>query len=294
MTPKVSWMRPSMWCMTNKTRNSKVNKQRVPMMEQIRRMVRGVFGWDCPFYRLLGKMLNQISILHSEGLKTARQLSRLKAASKGGTAEAIQFSRLKYPFFVRPGMKDVSVVINNFIREEYGAIEPAFSPKVLVDGGAYIGDTSAYFLSKYPSLRSIAFEPMLDSFSMAKQNLALYGDRVELLQIALTADGQPISMTGEQTGAHASSKSEVKVQTMNIEQILARLPENRIDILKLDVEGAEGSIFADADAADRWLPRIGFIIVETHGDDVTKTVLGALQAANWAAQRVRNLYFCKP
>jgi FkbM family methyltransferase len=189
-------------------------------------------------------------------------------------------------------MKDVSVAVNNFIREEYGAVEPPSSPKILVDGGAYIGDTTAYFLSKYPSLRSIAFEPMPDSFAMAQQNLKPYNDRVELLQMALTADGQPIQMTGEQTGARAGAQGKIEVQTITITQILERLPENRIDILKLDVEGSEGPIFADA--PERWLPKVNFIIVETHGDEVTNTVLGALQAANWTIERVRNLYFCSP
>jgi hypothetical protein len=35
-----------------------------------------------------------------------------------------------------------------------------------------------------------------------------------------------------------------------------------VDILKIDIEGAELEIFSDG--ADEWLPRIGLIIIETH------------------------------
>ena len=262
------------------------------MVEKIRRMVRGVLGWDSPVYRLGAHMLNQACILFGEGLRTERQLSRLKSSPKAGGDEIVRFSKLNHPFFVRPGMKDVSVVINNFIREEYGAIEPPCSPKILVDGGAFIGDTSAYFLSKYQRLHCIAFEPMPDSFAAAQKNLSVYGDRVELFQMALTVDGQPIRMAGEETGARASACGDIEIESMTIEQILQRLPGNRIDILKLDVEGAEGPIFANE--PERWLSRIGFIIVETHGKEVTDTVLNVLQGANWIVTRVRNLYFCKP
>jgi hypothetical protein len=75
-----------------------VSKKKALMIEQIRRAVRGVLRWDSSLYRLGSQILNQISTLRSEDLKTVRQLSRLKSSAKSGAAEAVQFTRLKYPF----------------------------------------------------------------------------------------------------------------------------------------------------------------------------------------------------
>lgn len=260
-------------------------------MEKIRRALRGVLGWDSWAYRRGSELLNLMSLLRSEEMRTALALSRLGKAAPGGAAEALRFTRLMHPFNIRPGTNDVSVAVNNFVREEYGAFGELTNPRVLVDGGAYIGDTSAYFLSRFPGLRSIALEPMADSLAQARANLAPYGDRVELRQAALTADGAMVRMSGVQTGARIGESGDIEVPSQTITQILDSLPEGRIDILKLDIEGAEGPIFAQSPAT--WLDRVGLIIVETHGPQITDTVLCVLAANGWSAERVRNLYFCR-
>jgi FkbM family methyltransferase len=260
-------------------------------MEQIRRVLREVLGWDSWAYRRGSELLGLMSLLRSEGLGTARALNRLGKAAPGVAAEELRFSRLLHPFHIRPGTKDVSVALNNFVREEYGALGDLKNPRVLVDGGAYIGDTSAYFLSRFPELRSIALEPMADSLAQARVNLAPYGDRVELREAALTVDGAMVRMSGEQTGARIGDTGNIEVPSQSIPQILDSLPEGRIDILKMDIEGAEGMIFAQS--PETWLERVGMIIVETHGPQITDTVLGALKANGWRADRVRNLYFCR-
>ncbi len=261
-------------------------------MERLRGVLRGVLGWDSRAYRFGAELLNLVSLIRIEGLATTRTLLHLRSASPGGSARAINFARLAYPFFIRPGTKDVTVAINNFVREEYGAVIHVLQPRLLVDGGAYIGDTSAYFLSRYPSLRSIALEPMEDNLKIARRNLALYGDRVELLSMALTADGARVHMSGVETGARVSDSGCVEVPSTTIAQILSSLPEGRIDILKLDIEGAEGPIFAQQPEA--WLPYVDSIIVETHGPAITTTVLDALDRNGWIAERHRHLYFCCP
>ncbi|AKO97739.1 methyltransferase, FkbM family [Marinovum algicola DG 898] len=261
-------------------------------MERLRRALRGRLGWNSPLYRFGAQSLNLIVTLRRDGLRTAIRLRRLAFAPAAEPNVAFQFSTLSHTFHLRPGTKDASVAVDNFIREEYAAIAPPSDPVVLLDGGAYIGDTSAFFLSKYPRLRSIAFEPMPDSFHLAEKNLAPYVGRVELFNIALTADGSPVRMSGEQTGARAGNQGDIVVKSRTIPSVLATLPEKRIDILKLDIEGAEGPIFANNPAA--WLPQVGFIIIETHGPTVTETVLSTLKAAGWRIKRVRNLYFCQP
>ncbi len=259
-------------------------------MEKIRRAFRDLLGWDSWIYRFCAESFNFTMLLWYESLVTALALQRLARSAPGGDAEALRFVRLIHPFYIRPGTKDVLVALNNFVREEYGAICRLSDPRVLIDAGAYIGDTSAYFLSRFPGLRAIALEPMPENFSQAYRNLAPYGDRVDLRQVALTADGDMVLMSGMQTGACISATGSVEVASQTIPQILNSLPEGRIDILKMDIEGAEKEIFAQS--PELWLDRVGMMIVETHGLETTNAFLGVLKENRWSAQRFRNLYFC--
>lgn len=260
-------------------------------MDGLRRLVRNVLGWDSKIYRRAAETWNRVKVRLAETSDTARALRRLSETPAGAPAEPVAFRALAHPFHLRPGTKDVLVAINNFVRREYGAFDAKGAPKVMVDGGAYIGDTSAYFLSRFPGLRVIALEPMPESREQAQRNLAPYGDRVELREAALTADGAPVRMSGVQTGARIGDAGDLEVPSVSISQLLDEMPDARIDILKLDIEGAEGPIFADA--PERWLDRVGTIIVETHGPEITDTVLGAMATNGWAARRYRNLYFCQ-
>jgi predicted O-methyltransferase YrrM len=99
--------------------------------------------------------------------------------------------------FIRPGTPDVSTIINNVIREEYGHFSYAGDPQWMVDAGAYIGDTAAYFLSRFPRFRVIALEPNPPAFAMASQNLKPYGERVILMKKGLWVDDQNVLFGGE-------------------------------------------------------------------------------------------------
>lgn len=80
-------------------------------MEKIRRALRGVLGWNSWTYRSGSVLLSLISLLRSEGMRTALALNRLSKAAPGGAAEALRFARLMHPFNIRPGTKDVSVAV---------------------------------------------------------------------------------------------------------------------------------------------------------------------------------------
>ena len=112
-------------------------------------------------------LVDFLSILKPEGLDTCRLLRRLTVSSCEGNQVAVALRRLSHPIVIRPATSDVLSVINNCIREEYGQFKETKVPKLIIDAGAYIGDTSAYFLSRFPSARVIALEPNPESFIQA-------------------------------------------------------------------------------------------------------------------------------
>ena len=127
---------------------------------------------------------------------------------------------------------------------------------------------------------------------MAEQNLAPYGDRVTLLPFALSSTEAPVKFSGLQMGARINETGDLKIDAITIPQLLERLPDGRVNILKMDIEGAEDAIFQDDPA--KWMPKVDFIIVETHGPKITHNVLEALKSNGWSWFLYRDLYFCQP
>jgi hypothetical protein len=93
-------------------------------------------------------------------------------------------------------------------------------------------------------------------------------------------------------GAGIRDAGDIEVETVTIPRLLERFPGGRVNILKMDIEGAEDEIFRDDPGI--WLPNIDCIIVETHGPEITRNVHDALLRNGWTWKRYRNLYYCKP
>lgn len=264
------------------------------MIEVIRQIVRKQLGYRSPIYRLAAKAYGDATILAREGVGTFAKLRKLNSlpAVDGSEAVPIRFSNLDYPLYLRPGTEDIGAAVDNIVRREYGHFDPTKEPKTMVDAGAYIGDTSAYFLSRYPQLRVIALEPNPESYPLAQRNLKPYGERVELLREALGARAGSVRFGGREMGARIGGGEGHEVNVTTVQHLLERFPDGQIDILKLDIEGAETELFS-GDAAP-WLGAVNHIIVETHGPESTSAVLSTLERNGWSYERYRNLYFCEP
>jgi len=261
-------------------------------VELARRNIREAIGYRSWAYRTAARMLDLGALVLSEGPGAAIRIERLKAATgQREKSVAVKFRRLKYPISLRPGSRDVETLISNVVRLEYGQLKlPTDAAHFIVDGGAYIGDTSAYFLSIYPASRILALEPNRESFDIAKRNLEPYGDRVALLHKALADKRGTLFLSGLETGAKVTATGTMAVECLTVSDLIAMSPNGRINVLKLDIEGAEEALFSNE--TGEWLNKVDHIIVETHGPACEKVVLGALESANWTVRRYRNLYYC--
>lgn len=165
-------------------------------IEFLRQRARGVIGYQSALYRAAAKSLDFVSIVQREGLTTYAALNRARAAQDGGASLRMSFKNLRHPILIRPGTQDADTVINNIVREEYGQFTPPRDPLWMIDAGAYIGDTTAYFLCRFDKLRVIALEPNPESFPTAVANLAPYGERAILLPKGLWSRDERLSLGG--------------------------------------------------------------------------------------------------
>jgi FkbM family methyltransferase len=257
-------------------------------LELARRRIRQVLGYRSPIYRLAAELFNRYEILRREGWRTLWQIE--KASHASGPEITLNLRSLRHPIAVRPGTEDVPALINNAIREEYGQLPADFKPAVIVDAGAYIGDTSAYFLSRFPASRIIALEPNTDSFPLASRNLEPYGKQVSLLPAALWSETTTVCFAGSQTGA-AISASGSEVPTITMPALMEEFGLDFIDLLKLDIEGAEAQVIPTG--LGGWLEKVGMILLETHGADIEAAVIPLLCQSGFSCRQMRNVWYCK-
>jgi|GEM_PF-2898415 len=144
------------------------------------------------------------------------------------------------------------------------------SPNYIIDAGAHIGCSSLYYALKFPGARILAVEAEASNFRQLRKNTenipAIHPLHAAVFhrsgQVVVTNPGdQPWGFqVGDPDQAALDSGSTIRAQTIDELIRLSGFPH--IDILKLDIEGAEREIFA-ADTGS-WLPLVRMIVVELH------------------------------
>jgi FkbM family methyltransferase len=260
-------------------------------METLRQIFRGILKPDSGLYKGAAVVMDFLSTMMTDGYKTWSELKGLGKGSQNDPPRPVTFGNLAYPIFIRPGTQDAHTIINNVIRKEYDQVKLTTAPIWMIDAGAYIGDTTAYFLSRYPGLRIIALEPNPPSYEMAKQNLEPYGERAILLKKGLYITDGVTFFSGDSTGA-SIGKSGFEIDCTTILSILERYSIPRIDILKMDIEGAEEAIFGSN--PEKWLGRVGMLIIEIHGSHIKPMITSVLTDNGFSMKQYRSIWYCQP
>lgn len=197
-------------------------------------------------------------------------------AVKGRLTKSPVYYQLKrpdcrFPFRVRLPSSDVRAYRQIFIDQEYD-FQVDTPPKVIIDAGANIGLASIYFANRYPEAKIIAIEPERTNFELLKENVAPYSQIIPL-QAALWNKNEEIDLIDPGQGNWAfmttnGSSSDAppnnarhKVKALTIDQILQDYGLAKVDILKIDIEGAEKEVFNDSSS---WIDKVDSLIVELH------------------------------
>lgn len=257
-------------------------------LETIRQLARGTLGYRSATYRLAAKLLTRAEILRKEGFKTLAAVDRISAMN-AGDLEMVDFRSLLYPIEVRPGTTDLATVLDTIVREEYGKYLPNGGIQSMIDAGAFIGDTSSWFLSRFPKLSVWALEPNPENYWLASRNLGRYVGRAEVLPFALSHTAGTVHFSGDATGGGIAD-SGIEVESVTIPKLLSRVPGHCVDVLKIDIEGAELDLFTKGSLD--WLGQVKLIIIELHGVAIEEAVLEVLKVHGFNARRYRSVFYC--
>lgn len=182
---------------------------------------------------------------------------------------SINRDEIKFPFNIRLGTSDLWAYEQLFGDEAY-TIEFNKLPKIIVDAGANIGLASVYFANKFPGAKIIAIEPELSNFKLLQKNISQY-ENISAIQAALWNKNDTIDLIDPGLGYWAfqtigaadstSAKKHSKVKAITMDQLIREYNLEYIDILKMDIEGAEKEVL---ESADPWIDKIGVLIIELH------------------------------
>jgi len=184
---------------------------------------------------------------------------------------------LAYPFFyryylfkfktliVRKGTTDRHIFRQIFITNDC-RIPVKIKPKLIIDGGANVGYSSLWFMNKYPGAKIMAIEPEESNYKVLEKNVKGWENIVPIkagmwhknvfLKIVDDGSGEWGFRTEE-----VDSLEEGSIKAITIDEILKLSGCDKIDILKIDIEGAEKELFSENYS---WLNKVNILVIELH------------------------------
>ncbi len=153
---------------------------------------------------------------------------------------------------------------------------------VILDCGAHIGLASIYFAQRHPKAEIHAFEADPGIFALYERNIRSMGlesIRRHNKAVWVHGDGVAFASSGDDSGHIVGGDAGTSLPSVRLRDVISGL--ERVDMLKLDVEGAEFAILRDCVDI---LERVRRTVIEVHmlgGDASLASLLGVLETAGF-------------
>jgi FkbM family methyltransferase len=213
--------------------------------------------------------------------------------SKGKGIIILRLKQLRTPIYLRANSSDIDVFFKIFVEEEYNFFLPV-NAQFIIDCGANIGLSALFFAMKYPKAKIVAIEPENNNYSILLKNVAGYPNIIPVQKAiwhesTILRISNPLNMGNYGfmvTKNEAFGTAFNEISTITIPDIMRDYQQQSVDILKLDIEGAEMELFSNNAG---WIENICQIYIETH--DWIKT--GCSKALFTAVQNFQYDVFSK-
>lgn len=147
-----------------------------------------------------------------------------------------------------------------FVDEAY-KFQSSLSSPIIYDCGANIGTSVLYFKSLYPTAKITAFEADKNIFefligNIKKNNL----NNIALIDKAVWTHNNGVKFSPDcADGGAISSEKGIEIPSIRLKDLLSK--EEFVDMLKIDIEGAETEVIIDCDEE---LKKVNNIFIEYH------------------------------
>jgi FkbM family methyltransferase len=226
----------------------------------------GTQTYPAPFDELLGVASDAVWTLRS-------RLPREATLSAGGpvlTATIDNRVSLRYrDTFSDKGVLHQVLSEQNYLVDRFQDAWPGLTrytvptdllggPPLIIDCGANIGVSSVYFALKYPHARVVAIEPEAQNFELLVSNTSPFPNIVPMQRAIAARPGNVLIHDPGRGGWAMCAGVEVgggavigEIEALTVAQVVEQFPGTVPFLLKVDIEGAEGALFAEnTDAMD--------------------------------------------
>lgn len=172
--------------------------------------------------------------------------------------------------WVRPFAGDIFILYEVLQAETYLVPDKQIDPEsveTIIDCGANIGLTALYLAGRHKNARIISVEPDPANFELLKLNTQSE-PRIVPVQAAIVGGiGRPVVLSqdrpawGNAVVNAATGARGVEVPGVTMAELCVSHGVKTIDVLKVDIEGAEEEMFSTPD----FLEHTRFVMIELHG-----------------------------
>jgi FkbM family methyltransferase len=217
--------------------------------------LRGLWAYLGPWRRRFGPVA---------GTRLGLQVRRLQYAARAGTTVQLRVPGLPHPVLGRARSSDAYVFRQHFLEEELAAGLPA-APGTIVDAGANAGYAALYLLRRFPAARIVCVEVDAGNLELLARNVAPY-PQVEIVPGGLWSHATRLGIANPDGDAYAfvvAERADGPIAAWGVDDLMRERGLTRIDLLKLDIEGAEVEVLS---SAERWIGDVETVLVEPHED----------------------------
>ena len=197
---------------------------------------------------------------------------------------------------LRGGRSDFLIFRQIMIEDEYAPLKH-LNPKSVLDLGANVGLASIWFLNCFPDAFLVSVEANPDNYRVVSRNLAPYGNRVQVVEGAVWFGRGNLTIVRRENQSDAqvrealpSDPPENRIEAWDIPSLMELGHFSTIDLLKIDIEGAETPLFQNG--IEQWLSVTRNICIELHGPESEAVFFKALESYEYEKTTSGELTIC--
>lgn len=226
-------------------------------------------------FRLLGARHVKLATNNPGYWAKQRSIDSYQVTSNGlRTAQGISLNKYSVPVAARRVELFCHPlhVLNTYLLEQYACRRTsppveARSGDIVIDAGGCWGDSALYFAANSgPGGRVYTFEFVAENLELLQRNLDMnpgLQDRISIVRAPLwSASDQAFSYSSAGPGSRISSSANGgAVRTISLDDFVDREKLDKVDFIKMDIEGAEFSALQGATATlRRFRPRLAISV----------------------------------
>jgi FkbM family methyltransferase len=173
---------------------------------------------------------------------------------------------VRFDLVLRANSSDATVLSETLLGRHHLPPIPLADVQSALDLGANIGLTMAHLAALCPAAHIVGVELDPGNVALARKNVERWCDRCEVVEAAVWYADEPLRYHiahGAECGAVLSPSGGKTAQGVSLNSLLNRLGWDRVDFVKMDIEGAEREVLQ---WNTEWALRVRSIKVEAHDD----------------------------